>query len=48
MNIGYTAPKNTVYDRLDVGRKGRGEVKKGAWHLDSAIHNVLNMCHKGR
>ena len=37
-----------MYNRLVVVRKGREEVKKGAWHLGSAIHNVLNMRHKGR
>ena len=21
--------------------------KKGPWHLGSAVHNALNMCHKG-
>ena len=30
-------------------KRGREEVKKkGTWHLGSAIHNVLNMRHKGR
>ena len=55
MNIGYTASENTVYDRLVVVTKGRGErlwtpKKKGggAWHLGGAIYNVLNMRHKGR
>ena len=44
MNIGYTAAKNAVYDTLVVVRKWRGEVKKGAWHLGSAMSH---MCHKG-
>ena len=48
MNIGYTTPKNTVYNRLVVVRRGREEAKKGAWHLGSVVHNVLNMHHKGR
>ena len=47
-NIGYTAPKNAMYNRLVVVRKGREEVRKGAWHPESVVHNVLNMCHKGR
>ena len=48
VNIGYAAPRNPMYNSLAVGRKGREEVKKGAWHLGSSIHVVLDMCHKGR
>ena len=29
-------------------KRGRHELKKKAWHLGSAVHNVLNMRHKGR
>ena len=46
-NFGYTAPKNTVYNTLVVVKMGREEVPKGAWHLGSVVHNVLNMRHKG-
>ena len=53
MNIGYTAPKNAVHDGLVVVTVGRGErqwrpKKKRAWHLWRAVHNVLNVRHKGR
>ena len=48
MNIGYTTPKNVVYSRLAIVRKGRCEVKKGAWKKRSAIHNVLHMRHESR
>ena len=47
-NIRYTAPKKALYNKLVVVKKGREEVKKWAWHLGSVVHNVLNMCHKGR
>ena len=29
-------------------KRGTEEVKKGAWHLGSIVHNVLKMRHKGR
>ena len=29
-------------------KRAREEVKKGAWHLGSAVNNVLNMRHKSR
>ena len=47
MNIGYTALKSAVCNRLLAVRKGREEEKKGAWHLGSIVHNVRNMCNKG-
>ena len=28
-------------------KRGREGVKRGAWHLGSVVHNVLNMRHKG-
>ena len=40
MNIGYTAPKNAVYNRLIVVKKGREEVKKGAWHQGSTYGQI--------
>ena len=47
MNIGYTALNNAL---LVVVTQGRGErqwkPKKGAWHLGSTLHNVLNMRQK--
>ena len=46
--MGYTAPKNALYKRLMVVKRGGGEMQKGAWHLGSIVHNVLNMRHKGR
>ena len=48
INIGYTAPKNALHNRLVVVKKGTEEVKNGAWHLGSVVHNVLGMHHKGR
>ena len=50
MNVGYTAPKNTVYNRLFAVALGGGEEqwnpKKWMLHLASAVHNVLNVLHK--
>ena len=46
--MGQTAPKNTVQNRFVAVRKTREQVKKGAWHLQGIVHNILNMRHKAR
>ena len=37
-----------MYKNLVVVKRGREEVKNGALHLGSVVHNVLNMRHKGQ
>ena len=36
-----------MYVCIVLVEKGRREVKKGAWHIGSTVHNILNMRHKG-